>query len=324
MRIVAALGGNALLRRGEALDAGTQRANARVAARALAAVAGPHDLIVTHGNGPQVGLLALQAAKDEEHAAPPFDVLGAETDGMIGYVLAQELGNALGGRRIAPLLTQTLVDAGDPAFSAPTKPIGPVYPAAEGRALGARLGWVMGPDGAGVRRLIASPLPRGIVELPAIRALLAAGLLVICAGGGGVPVVRRDDGLHGVEAVVDKDLTSALLAEELGADLLLLLTDVEGVREADGSVLRVATPPALRALALPAGSMGPKAEAAAAFVQRTGARAAIGALADVAALVDGSAGTQVRAPACGPPPAARGELRSSLRDTPVGTPAAGS
>lgn len=303
MRIVAALGGNALLRRGDVLDARTQRRNAAAAAAALAAIADGNELIVTHGNGPQVGLLALQAERDREHPAPPFDVLGAESEGMIGYVLAQELGNALAGRTVATLLTQTLVDAGDPAFAAPSKPIGPVYGVDEGRALAAARGWTVRPDGAGVRRVIASPAPRAIVELPAVRALLDAGLLVVCAGGGGVPVVRRDGRLAGVEAVVDKDLTSSLLATALDADLLLLLTDVAGVLDLAGRVVREAAPAALRALDLPAGSMGPKAEAAAAFVERGGGRSAIGALGAAAALVGGDAGTQVR-PA-GTPPAAR-------------------
>jgi carbamate kinase len=293
VRVVAALGGNALLRRGEALDQRTQRRNAAAAAAALAPVAAEHEVVLTHGNGPQIGLLALQAELDRDHGPTPFDVLGAETEGAIGYVLAQELMNALPGRSIATLLTQTVVAADDPRLLEPTKPIGPLYDAAEGARLAAERGWAVRPDGEGVRRVVGSPHPLDLIELPVIATLVRAGVLVICAGGGGVPVVRQGRGVRGVEAVVDKDLTAALLAERLHADVLLLLTDVEGVL-VDGETLREATPEDLAALALPAGSMGPKAEAAGQFAMRTGGRAAIGSLTDAAALVAGSAGTQVR------------------------------
>jgi carbamate kinase len=298
MRIVAALGGNALQRRGEPMTTEVMERNATEAAAALAPLAREHELIVTHGNGPQVGLLALQAAADREHPAPPFDVLGAESEGLIGYVLAQELGNHLAGRRVAALLTRTVVDRADPAFATPTKPIGPVYPRAEGEALGRERGWTMVGDGDGVRRAIASPAPRRIVELPAVEALLAAGIVPVCAGGGGVPVAEAPDGtLAGVEAVVDKDATSALLADQLGADLLLLLTDVDAIYLGWGTpeqrALREVTPAQLPAGELPAGSMAPKARAAAAFVDRPGRRAVIGALADALAMVQGRSGTQV-------------------------------
>src|SRR5689334_1483918 len=293
MRVVAALGGNALLRRGEQLDQATQRRNAAKAAAALAPVSADHQLVVTHGNGPQIGLLALQAELDRDHGPTPFDVLGAETEGAIGYVIAQELMNALPGRPIATLLTQTVVAADDPRLLEPTKPIGPVYEAAEGARLAAQRGWATRPDGGGVRRVVGSPRPLDLIELPVIATLVRAGVLVICAGGGGVPVVWTKNGVKGVEAVVDKDLTAALLAERLRADVLLLLTDVAGVL-VDGEVLASATSGELSALDLPAGSMGPKAEAAAAFVARTGRRAVIGSLADAAALVAGNAGTQVR------------------------------
>ena len=298
MRVVAALGGNALLRRGEPLDLPTQRANARVAAGALAELARDHELVVTHGNGPQVGLLALQAAAAQN--GTPLDVLGAESDGMIGYVLAQELGNAMAGREVATVLTQVVVEPTDPAFDRPTKPIGPTY--ADRGAAGAaaaRSRWAIARDGEAWRRVVASPEPRAIVELEPIRLLLAAGVIVICAGGGGVPVVRAPDGsLAGIEAVVDKDLTAALLATELRADALLLLTDVDAVHVDHGMAteraVAKATPDELRALGLPAGSMAPKAEAAARFVAATGAQAAIGRLEDASALLAGRAGTAIR------------------------------
>jgi carbamate kinase len=298
MRVVAALGGNALMRRGEPLDLPTQRANARGAARALAAIARDHELIVTHGNGPQVGLLALQAAASD--VVTPLDVLGAESDGMIGYVLAQELGNALPGREVVTVLTQVVVDPSDPAFGRPSKPIGATYRTREAAdAASAGEHWAIAADGRFWRRVVASPEPHAIIELEPIRRLATGGVLVICAGGGGVPVVRTPDGsLAGVEAVVDKDLTAALLAINLGADALLLLTDVDAVHVDHGMATErpvgMATPDELRALALPVGSMAPKAEAAARFVATTGARAAIGRLEDAPALLAGRAGTTVR------------------------------
>jgi carbamate kinase len=293
MRVVAALGGNALLRRGEDLDQATQRRNAATAAAALAPLAARHELVVTHGNGPQIGLLALQAELDLDHGPTPFDILGAETEGAIGYVLAQELMNELPGRAIATLLTQTVVAADDQRLLDPTKPIGQVYDAADGERLAAARGWTMRADGDGVRRVVGSPLPLDVVELPVIATLVRSGVLVICAGGGGVPVVREGRRVRGVEAVVDKDLTAALVAERLQADVLVLLSDVEGVL-VGGEVLRTATPEDLEALELPAGSMGPKAAAAGQFASRTGRRAAIGSLADAVGLVAGRAGTQVR------------------------------
>jgi carbamate kinase len=304
MRVVAALGGNALLRRGEPLDAETQRRNVAVAARSLAAIARDHELIVTHGNGPQVGLLALQAEAYPEGGAYPLDVLGAESEGMIGYLLQQGLRNALADdRAVVTLLTQVRVDAADPAFASPTKPIGPIYDRLEAATLAAARGWAVRPDGPHWRRVVASPEPASIVELDAIELLVDAGVLAICAGGGGVPVVEAGGALHGVEAVVDKDLVAALLATELGADALLLLTDVPAVQAGWGTpearALSHATPAELRALDLAAGSMGPKVEAASRFAEATGGRAVIGALEDAAALLDGTAGTavSVRAPA---------------------------
>ena len=314
MRIVVALGGNALLRRGEPLDPERQRAAAAVAARSLAPLAAAHELVVTHGNGPQVGLLALQAAALDPGAPVGLDLLGAESEGMIGYLLEQELANALAGRgsesgdaRVATLLTRTVVDRDDPAFARPTKPIGPVYDAGTAARLAAARGWVIAPDPTGAgrhRRVVASPEPRRIVALPAIRELLGAGFVVVCAGGGGIPVTERRDTrgavVHeGVDAVVDKDLASALLARELGADVLLLLTDQPGVYDRFGApgaaVLARVTPAALRSRALDPGSMGPKAEAAARFAETAGNWAGIGALGDAVALVDGRAGTVVTA-----------------------------
>ncbi|WP_149261769.1 carbamate kinase [Actinomadura sp. K4S16] len=299
MRIVAALGGNALLRRGEPLDAAVQIAHVREAVRGLAALADGNDLIVTHGNGPQVGLLAIESAADPELAAPyPLDALGAATQGMIGYWLIRELRRVLPHREVVALLTETLVDPADPAFRDPTKFIGRGYPPAEARRLRDARGWAMRPDGRMWRRVVPSPEPRGIVELASMRRLVDDGCVVIAAGGGGVPV---DPDHHGVEAVVDKDLTAALLAAHLKADTLMLLTDVPaviaGYGTADARPVGLITPSRLRAMDLPSGSMGPKAEAACRFAeQRPGAVAVIGSLADAPALLAGEAGTRVEAP----------------------------
>jgi carbamate kinase len=323
MRIVAALGGNALLRRGEPLSDEVQHANVRRAVRALAPVARTHSLVVTHGNGPQVGLLALQA--DAAGGAPtPLDVLGAESEGMIGYVLEQELRNHVPGIDVATLLTQVVVDPHDPAFATPTKPIGPVYGAEEAQRLARERGWTVAPDGSGWRRVVASPEPQAIVELPTIRLLVSDGVIVVCAGGGGIPVaLGAGDALHGIEAVIDKDLAAALLAQELGADVLVLLTDVAAVELGHGTPaarpLRDVTPAELRFHAFAPGSMQPKAEAACRFVERTGGRAAIGALEDAHALVSGMAGTQVALPAGAPAaPAPRRAHPGSVR--PAATP----
>jgi carbamate kinase len=316
MRIVVALGGNALLRRGEPPEAAGQIRNVRAAAHALAPVARAHQVIVTHGNGPQVGFLALQSEAHGAAGRYPLDVLGAQTQGMIGYMIEDELRDELGGaREVATLLTEVVVDARDPAFAKPTKPVGPVYDAAEAGRLARERGWSMGPDGSAWRRLVPSPEPRRIVEIHAIRLLVEAGVVVVCAGGGGVPVVKDETGgLRGVEAVIDKDLSAALLAAELRADALLLLTDVDAVYEAWGTPearpLARASPLMLRGMPFAAGSMAPKVEAACRFVEAaaagamlfvptdsvTGPRfAAIGALADVAAILRGERGTRVQA-----------------------------
>lgn len=300
MRILVALGGNALLRRGEPADADAQRHNVELAAAGLAALAGEHELVVTHGNGPQVGLLALQSESYREVAPYPLDVLGAESEGMVGHLLGLALRNALPGRDVVTVLTEVLVSREDPAFARPSKPIGPVYTEADGERLARERGWTVGRDGDSFRRLVPSPEPVEVAELRSLRVLVESGALLICAGGGGIPVVRDADGaLRGVEAVIDKDLTAALLADSLGADLLLMLTDVEAVELEWGTErarpLRAADPRQLRTLDLPAGSMGPKVEAACRFVEGGGGRAAIGALADAAAIAAGEAGTQVTA-----------------------------
>lgn len=296
-RVVVALGGNALLRRGEPAEAEIQRTNILVAAAALAEAASEHDLVITHGNGPQVGLLALEAEAYHEVRPYPLDVLVAETQGMIGYLLAQALQNELHDRDVVTVETQVLVGADDPAFIAPSKPIGPVYHEHEALRLAAERGWTVAPDGEFYRRVVPSPQPLGIVELTAIELLIAHGVVVICAGGGGVPVVRTPAGLRGVEAVIDKDLTAAVLAEAMGADRLVLATDVPFVERAFGTSsalpIPVATPRELRGERFAAGSMGPKVEAACRFVERTGGEAVVGALSEISALADGTAGTLV-------------------------------
>jgi carbamate kinase len=300
MLVVAALGGNALLKRGETLSAEHQRANVRAAAAALAGIVrAGHRLVVTHGNGPQVGLLALQSAAGPADSQYPLDVLGAESEGMIGYLIEQELRNALPERKLfATLLTQSLVDAGDDAFAKPSKPIGPVYTEAIAKQLAADRGWTVAPDGPHWRRVVASPKPLAILETAEIALLIAADTIVICTGGGGIPVVRAENGaLKGIEAVVDKDLASALLAGALAADKLLLLTDVDAVYLDYGTpaarAIASVSPEALRRQSFASGSMAPKAEAAAGFVAATGGRAAIGRLEDGLALMTGAAGTQV-------------------------------
>jgi len=297
MKIVVALGGSAFLRRGEPATLETQRSNVRRAARALAALAAEHTLVVTHGNGPQIGLLAAQAA--DAHAKPyPLDVLGAETEGMSGYLLEQELANELGHDRVATLLTRTIVRSGDPAFCEPTKFIGPAYDKEDAEHRAAEHGWKIAQDGASWRRLVRSPEPLEIVELAAIAHLSSAGFTVICAGGGGVPVQRTAAGkLEGVEGVIDKDLASATLARCLGADCLMLLTDVPAVFDGWGTTnarrIRAAHPDALGSHRFAPGSMGPKVEAARRFAVHTGGRAYIGSLDEARELLSCGVGTCV-------------------------------
>ncbi len=300
MRIVVALGGNALLKRGEPMTAETQRANVRRAAKSLAELIGAgHQIVVTHGNGPQVGLLALQAAAGPKDGAHPLDILGAQSEGMIGYLIEQELDNLLSSSSLlATILTQIRVDPLDPAFLAPTKPIGPVYDEAAAQRIEADRGWRFARDGDKWRRVVASPKPLEILELRVISMLVERGVVVICAGGGGIPVVALEDGsLMGIEAVIDKDLASALLARQLSADMLLLLTDVDAVyldfgRPEARSIARAGAA-ALTSDQFASGSMGPKVEAATMFAIATGSFAAIGRLEDAAAILRGDAGTRI-------------------------------
>ena len=302
MRVVVALGGNALLKRGEPLTAENQWANIQQAAAQLARVALAHELILTHGNGPQVGLLALQAAAYADIssvAAYPLDLLGAESQGMIGYPLEQALANRLPPERsVVTLVTRTEVDANDPAFAHPTKPIGPVYNEQESQRLAAEKAWTMAPDGSHFRRVVASPMPLRILNLQAISWLVDKGALVIAAGGGGIPVARNTEGqMHGIEAVIDKDLCAALLAQALHADCLVIATDVAAIFENWGEPgqqpIGKISVQALGQKSFAAGSMGPKVQAACQFVQATGKRAAIGSLEQIEALVTGTAGTQI-------------------------------
>ena len=306
-RVVVALGGNALLKRGEPMTIASQRKNIEEACRALAPAAVEHQLVITHGNGPQVGLLALQAAayKDRD-AAYPFDVLGAQTEGMIGYLIEQELGNLLPFEKpLATILTMTEVDPSDPAFTNPTKFVGPVYLEPEARRLAGENSWIVKPDGNAWRRVVPSPLPQRIFELRPIEWLLEHGCVVICAGGGGIPTMYEPGtrNLIGVDAVIDKDWTSAVLARDLRADALVLATGADAVYldwgTPDARAITTASPQALAAFSFPAGSMGPKVEAAIDFVEHTGKDATIGALADLPALLIGNSGTKVSASATG-------------------------
>ena len=299
MRIVVALGGNALLRNDETLTAENQRHNVNIAAKALAPIAREHELIITHGNGPQVGLLALQGAAYKANEAYPLDILDAETEGMIGYLIEQELINVLpADRPCATLLTQIEVDPKDPAFFQPTKPIGPVYDETEANKLTRERGWSMAQDGKHFRRVVASPRPQCIFELGVIELLVNQGVVVICAGGGGIPIVKRDDGsLVGVEAVIDKDLASSLLARELKADVLIMLTGVDAVykdwSEPEARAIHRISPRAIRQFTFAPGSMAPKVEAASEFVEQTGGIAGIGQLKDAAKILTGEAGTVI-------------------------------
>jgi carbamate kinase len=310
MRVVIALGGNALLRRGEPLTAENQRTNARAACRALAPLARENELVISHGNGPQVGLLALQGSAYTAVDTYPLDVLGAQTEGMIGYIIQQELGNELpSDRRLASLLTLVEVDAADTAFGNPTKPIGPVYGKQRSDRLAKEKGWTFKLDGDKFRRVVPSPAPQRIFGLEPVEWLLERGCVVICAGGGGIPVMYTDEPvpagrrLTGVEAVIDKDLASAQLATDLDADALLIVTDVDAVYSGWGTpeqrAIRRAEPEALLSSEFAEGSMGPKVRAACLFVEGTGGFAAIGSISDTEALLRGEAGTVVAGDAAG-------------------------
>jgi carbamate kinase len=308
MRIVVALGGNALLRRGQVMSVENQRENVRVACDRLAPVAERHDLVISHGNGPQIGLLALEEAAYEDAPDAPLDVLGAETQGMIGYLIEQELGNRLPFEKpIATLLTMIEVAPDDPAFGEPTKPIGPLYDDAAAAALAHERGWVFKNDGDRMRRVVPSPAPRRIFEHRPIRWLLDQGAVVICAGGGGIPTAYGTGRqLHGVEAVIDKDHASALLARDIDADLLIMATDAPaafvGFGTPEQRAIARANPEALlvdHRHEFAAGSMLPKVVAACDFARTTGKAAVIGALSDIDAMVAGAAGTRVTTEASG-------------------------
>jgi carbamate kinase len=297
MLVVIALGGNALLERGQPMTEQQQRVNVKRAAQALADVAAEHTIVITHGNGPQVGLLALQSAAYAEVEPYPLDALGAQTEGMIGYLIEQELGNLLPyEQHIASMLTMVEVDPSDPAFQKPSKPIGPVYTREQADRLAKQRGWAMAPDNDTFRRVVPSPLPTHIFEIKVIELLVKHGVIVICAGGGGIPTVYRPGRiLEGVEAVIDKDRVGALLAQELGADAYLMLTDVKAVYtnwgQPDARAIRRTSPEAMAALNFAAGSMGPKVEAACDFVRKTGGIAGIGSLEEALSMLQGTAGT---------------------------------
>jgi len=299
MRVVVALGGNAILQRGQALNAENQRENIRVAAGQLAQVHKNHELVIAHGNGPQVGLLALMDAAYTAVDPYPLDVLGAETVGMIGYMIEQELGNIIPfDDHIVTVLTQILVDPADPAFQNPTKPVGPIYKKAEAEKLQKIKGWSMAPDGQFYRRVVPSPLPQRVIEMNAIRLLVDNGIVVICAGGGGIPTAyNKDHHLYGVEAVIDKDLASGLLSKGLDAEMFVMLTDVANVYVGFGTEnqrsIKAAHPDAIAALNFAAGSMGPKVLGACEFVRETGNQSAIGQLSDLVEIMAGEAGTLI-------------------------------
>ena len=300
MRIVVALGGNALQRRGEPMTVEGQRHNVAVACKSLAPVAEEHELVVSHGNGPQVGLLALQAAAYDEASLYPFDVMGAQTDGMIGYLIEQELGNLLpADKPLATVLTMVVVDPDDPAFESPTKFVGPVYTAEAAAEIAARRGWTFRQDGAAWRRVVPSPQPRRIVEIRPVEWLLARGCVVIAGGGGGIPTTypKGTRTLVGVEAVIDKDRASAVLAQELSADLLVIATDVDAVYLDWGTpeqrAVVTAHPDELDPGLFPPGSMGPKVEAAAQFARASGRSAVIGSLDQLSSMLAGDGGTRI-------------------------------
>ncbi|WP_135384676.1 carbamate kinase [Vibrio tasmaniensis] len=295
--VVVALGGNALLRRGEPLEADVQRRNIETAVKTISEIAKVYNVVLVHGNGPQVGLLALQGLEYKKVNPYPLDVLGSETQGMIGYMLMQEFKNYLPERNISCMLTQMTVDPNDPAFADPTKPIGPIYEEAEARELAEKFHWIVKPDGQHFRRVVPSPRPTGIVEHEAITQLIDAGHLVICTGGGGIPVKKENGKLVGVEAVIDKDMSAAFLAKQLDADALLILTDADAVYLDWGKptqhALRSTTPSELAKFTFDAGSMGPKIEASCEFIQQGGKVVGIGALEDGLQILQGQAGTNI-------------------------------
>ena len=295
--LVVALGGNALLKRGDPLEAGIQQKNILIAASVIAGLTAQWRVVLVHGNGPQVGLLALQNAAYTSVTPYPLDVLGAETQGMIGYMLQQALKNCLPDTHITTLLTQVKVDTLDPAFQDPCKFIGPLYSADQLAALPADNPWQIKADGYGFRRVVPSPLPVSIVESAAIITLLADDYLVICNGGGGIPVTEGENGLQGVEAVIDKDQSAALLARQLNADALLILTDADAVylnwNTPSQEAIAQTTASSLEELRFDAGSMGPKVSACCRFVRQCHGIAGIGALQDGCSILSGKKGTLI-------------------------------
>lgn len=296
--LVIALGGNALLQRGEVLSADNQYKSIAKIASAIGELAEHYRIVIVHGNGPQVGLLALQNLAYEAVPSYPLDILGAESQGMIGYMLAQRLSQNANARPVSTILTRVVVDKNDPAFDTPSKYIGPVYEPERQQDLERQYGWQMKLDGNYLRRVVPSPMPKSIQDSEAIRLLLDQRHIVICCGGGGIPMVKGEDGYRGVEAVIDKDLVASLLARELNAEYLMILTDADAVYQDWGTpqarALRQVTPDELRPFAAPDGAMGPKAEAAIEFVEKTGKKAFIGALKDALAIVREEKGTCIR------------------------------
>lgn len=295
--VVVALGGNALLRRGEPLEAEVQRHNIEIAVKTISQIAQEYNVVLVHGNGPQVGLLALQGLEYKKVSPYPLDVLGSETQGMIGYMLMQEFKNQMPNINATCMLTQMTVDPNDPAFADPTKPIGPIYEEAEARELAEKYHWTIKPDGQHFRRVVPSPQPTGIIEHEAITKLIDEGHLVICTGGGGIPVKRENGKLVGVEAVIDKDMSAAFLAKQLDADALLILTDADAVYLDWGKptqhALRSTNPSELAKYQFDAGSMGPKIEASCEFIKQGGKVVGIGSLEDGLRILQGTAGTNI-------------------------------
>ena len=299
MKVVIALGGNALLRRGERADADVQMANVRIAAKAVAEIAKEHNVVLTHGNGPQVGLLALQADAYKDVTPYPFDVLGAESQGMIGYMVAQCVGNDLPDRQVGNIITQTEVDPNDPAYSDPRKFVGPVYDKETAEKLAAERGWTIAADGKYFRRVVPSPQPKKIVEIDTIRQLVDSGAMVIASGGGGIPVIRNEQGrLEGSEAVIDKDMSASIMAAELDADALLILTDAPSIAldwgTPDQKEIKEVSPEKLQEYSFAKGSMGPKVEAVCRFANTGKGFGAVGRLEDALDILNGKAGTIIR------------------------------
>jgi carbamate kinase len=301
MRVIVALGGNAIARRGEIITVAHQLDNLRLVSAKLKALAEDHELVITHGNGPQVGLLALQNAAYPDVAAYPLDVLGAESQGMIGYFIEIEMRHVLPPeQKLTTVLTLVEVSRQDPAFANPTKFIGPIYSQAEADVLSAQRGWTFKLDGAATRRVVPSPFPQRVVQIDSVMQLLKAKHIVICAGGGGIPMARDHDGhLVGVEAVVDKDASSAVLATAINADLFIMATDAEAVYLDWGTSTQQAikwiSTGALGQFDFAAGSMGPKVAAAIAFAEVSGGRAVIGKIDDMDRILAGDAGTVIEA-----------------------------